>query len=63
MHTTDLTDADWRKSRRSSGNGACVEVTHLGHALAVRDSKNPQDPVLVVSTDEWASFITRLRQI
>jgi len=44
--TPDLSAAVWRKSSRSGGNnGACVELTSLG---AVRDSKNPASPVLVV---------------
>lgn len=33
----------WRTSSRSGGNGHCVELNYLG---AVRDSKNPDGPVL-----------------
>ena len=29
MHELDLTHAQWRKSSRSGGNGACVEVAHV----------------------------------
>jgi hypothetical protein len=29
MHELDLTHAQWRKSRYSGGNGACVEVAHV----------------------------------
>ena len=59
----DLSRAVWHKSTRSNGSGgACVEVAdNLPGVIAVRDSKNPDGPTLIVSRDEWASFITRLR--
>jgi len=59
----DLNCAERRKSSRSGSNGgACVEVArNLPRIVAVRDSKNPHGPVLIISRDEWARFITRLR--
>jgi len=53
----------WLKSSYSgNGGGDCVEVArNLSGVVAVRDSKNPDGPVLVLSKDEWASFITRVR--
>lgn len=36
----------WRKSSRSATNAECVEFAHTGDA--VRDSKNPNGPVLRV---------------
>jgi hypothetical protein len=59
----DLSRAEWRKASKSSSNGgACVEVArNLSGIVAVRDSKDPEGPVLTVSRDEWASFITRLQ--
>ena len=59
----DLSRAVWHKSSRSNGSGgACVEVArNLPGVIAVRDSKNPDGPALIVSTDDWARFITRLR--
>ena len=59
----DLSRAVWHKSTRSNGSGgACVEVArNLPGIVDVRDSKNPDGPALIVSGDEWASFITRLQ--
>jgi len=60
----DQIEPCWRKSSYSgNGGGDCVEVAYnLPGVVAVRDSKNPGGPVLTVSTGEWASFITRLRE-
>ena len=53
----------WRKSSYSgNGGGNCVEVAPtLPGIVAVRDSKTPDGPVLIVSKDEWARFIIHLR--
>lgn len=57
MTEVDLSGADWQKSSRSSGNGACVEVAFVGPWTALRDSKNPTGPVLLFTQDEWDAFI------
>lgn len=57
MHEIDPSYAVWRKSSRSGSNGACVEVAQLSQAVAVRDSKDPDGPVLVFTADEWRAFV------
>jgi len=58
--TTDLSAAVWRKSSRSSsGGGNCVEVArNLPGVVAVRDSKDPYGPALVVDSAAWQGFAT-----
>ncbi|MFV2177214.1 DUF397 domain-containing protein [Actinomadura sp. LOL_016] len=46
----DLSNAQWRKASRSLSNGGeCVELAGLPGAVAVRDSKDPEGPVLLLS--------------
>jgi hypothetical protein len=52
----------WRKARRSVSNGACVEVAPINGMIAVRDSKNPEGPILEYTTDAWSTFLDGARQ-
>ena len=55
-------DARWRKSTFSMGAGNCVEIAQLpGGLVAVRDSKNPDGPVLTFPVSEWRAFIQGVR--
>lgn len=58
MTQIDLSRAVWHKSSFSSQNGACVEVaTSTLGVVAVRDSKDPDGPKLLVSPAEWRAFV------
>jgi Domain of unknown function (DUF397) len=59
----DQLEPCWHKSSYSgNGGGDCVEVArNLPGVVAVRDSKDPHGPVLVIGRDEWAGFLTGLR--
>jgi hypothetical protein len=47
----------WRKSSRSGASG-CVEVAPLPDGgIAVRDSKDPNSPVLRYTAAEWTAFV------
>jgi hypothetical protein len=45
----------WRRSTRC-GSSACVEVAIGRESVLVRDSKDPQGPVLTFTAAEWAAF-------
>ncbi|MGC9666722.1 DUF397 domain-containing protein [Planosporangium sp. 12N6] len=61
---TDLNGARWRKSRRSSNDGACVEVADdLAGVVYVRDSKDPDGPVLAFEPDAWRAFIEDVKSL
>lgn len=52
------TPAPWVKSSLSFANGNCVEVAFLTDgAVAVRNSRDPDGPVLEFTPDEWSAFI------
>jgi hypothetical protein len=58
-----LSQAIWRKSSYSSSTGQnCVEVaTNRLGIVAVRDSKDPDGPKLLLSRAEWIAFIHVLK--
>lgn len=50
--------AEWRTATASGDNGQCVQVaTNLSGRVLVRDSKNPNGPVLIFTPGEWAAFL------
>ncbi|GHJ29404.1 hypothetical protein TPA0910_38370 [Streptomyces hygroscopicus subsp. sporocinereus] len=59
----DLSTATWRKSSYSNNDGGiCVEVAdNLPGIVPVRDSKNPDGPVLIFPNDSWSTFIATLK--
>lgn len=52
----------WRKSSFSNGSGGeCIGVGDAGNAIAVRDSKEPDGPSLLLSPGAWTHFAGRVR--
>ena len=48
--------SSWRTPARSAGNGACAEIGHAPGTIAVRDSKDPDGPVLQFTPAAWQAF-------
>ena len=58
----DVTAVAWRKSSYSGDNGGnCVEVGTVGRAVAVRDSKYPDGPLLAIVVGAWKAFIEQVK--
>jgi len=58
----DLSKAMWRKSSRSGAVNNCVEVaSNLPGGVAVRDSKRPAGPALMVSRTAWHAFTAGIK--
>jgi hypothetical protein len=50
-------ETTWRKSSFSGNGDACVEVASTPAGVLVRDSKNPDGPVLPIATPHWRRLL------
>lgn len=51
----------WRKSSHSSDSYNCVEIS-TGSPVRVRDSKDPDGPVLSFEPKAWTEFVDGLKE-
>jgi hypothetical protein len=62
MPASDLTTANWYKSPASSPQGNCVELARLpGEQIAMRNSRHPNGPTLIFTTDQIQDLIDNLK--
>lgn len=50
----------WRRSSQCD-TGTCVEAAEIAGIVAIRDSKNPQGPILRFTKQEWIAFVAGVR--
>ncbi|MDR7278948.1 DUF397 domain-containing protein [Catenuloplanes atrovinosus] len=48
---------EWHKSSRSASHGQCLEVADLGDTIALRNSREPTGPALVLTVGEMEAFV------
>jgi hypothetical protein len=57
--TTKSKHIVWRKATASNPSGSCVELAYIDQdTRGVRDSKNPQGPVLLVEKYHLRNFLS-----
>jgi hypothetical protein len=56
VNLNEQTQSPWRRSSYC-GTNACVEVAESAGQYLVRDSKNPDVPPFVFTTEEWTAFV------
>ena len=56
----DWSEADWRSSTLCA-NGTCVEVAVVEGQIGMRDSKEPDGPVLQFDRKSWDNFLAGVR--
>jgi len=59
MSAAQLPGLTWQKSGRSSPSGNCVELAKLpgDEGIAIRNSRDPDGPVLIYTMAEIVAFI------
>lgn len=56
-----LAHATWRTSSRSATDGQCVEIAQAPTVTGIRDSKNPTEGRLILTTAQWARFLSQVK--
>ncbi len=62
MRSTELKDLTWRKSSYSGTQENCVEAAFAPEGVAVRDSKDPDGPALLVAGRTFTDFLVAVRE-
>ena len=57
-----MSEPVWIKSTRSNPSGNCVEILSFQGDVLVRDSKDPDGPVLRFPRQLWGTFVEGVKK-
>lgn len=57
LSDTERADLKWIKAQYSGSNGQCVEIASTPGKVAIRDSKDPDGPILLYTIGEFKAFL------
>jgi hypothetical protein len=57
LSDAERANLEWFKARASSAYGQCVQVASATAGVAMRDSKDPDGPVLLYTRAEFKEFL------
>jgi uncharacterized protein DUF397 len=61
LNNLEVEGLQWRKARRSIGNGACVEVAPAGRRVLVRDSQDRNGALIQYPECSWRAFVAGMK--
>jgi Domain of unknown function (DUF397) len=57
LSDAERAELNWVKAKRSGSNGQCIEIASAADKIAIRDSKDPDGPILVYTPGEFKAFL------
>jgi hypothetical protein len=61
LSPAERAELSWLKAQSSTANGQCVELASAAAGIAIRDSKDPDGPILVYTHSEFQAFLDGAR--
>lgn len=61
LSDVERSNLTWLKAQSSTINGQCVEIASIADKVAMRDSKDPDGPILVYTSAEFSAFLEGAR--
>jgi uncharacterized protein DUF397 len=61
LSETERAALAWVKAQSSSHNGQCIEIAETAGRIAIRDSKDPDGPILIYTPGEFGAFLNGAR--